>query len=136
MSAFASTLRQLRTDRMLSQSRLAERAGLDHSFVSRIESGSRMPSRDAVGDLATALGCSDPERYALLDAAGFGTPSNRPAFDLDMAKLHDCLQDERVSDEMRLALREGVKALLQVADAASAHPVFRVVRANRKELVG
>ena len=48
MVTFAPLLREYRDRRRLSQSRLAEAAGFDHSYVSRLESGTRMPTRDAL----------------------------------------------------------------------------------------
>ena len=69
--SFALTLREMRDRVRLSQSRLAERAGFDHSYVSRLESGSRMPTREAVTKLAEAMHLSDGDRDALLASAGF-----------------------------------------------------------------
>lgn len=70
-ATFGPTLRRLREDRTLSQSKLAERAGFDHSIISRWEAGTRDPTRDAVMRLAAALALSDVERDALLESAGF-----------------------------------------------------------------
>jgi transcriptional regulator with XRE-family HTH domain len=52
---FGKTLKHYREGRRVSQSKLAERAGLDHSYVSRLESGARTPTRDAVEQLSRAL---------------------------------------------------------------------------------
>lgn len=68
---FGQTLRPLREARHLSQSKLAERADFDHSYVSRLESGARQPTLDAVERLAKALGLAEPEAEALRMAAGF-----------------------------------------------------------------
>ena len=68
---FAPYLREMRDRSRLSQSRLAEAAGFDHSYVSRLESGSRMPTRDAVIKLATAMQFDEHDRDGLLAAAGF-----------------------------------------------------------------
>lgn len=69
--SFGSTLKQLREPRRISQSKLAERAGFDHSYVSRLESGARKPAREAVEQLADALEATLAERDQLLTSAGF-----------------------------------------------------------------
>ena len=43
---FGSLLKTLRERHGVSQSKLAERADFDHSYVSRLESGARMPQAD------------------------------------------------------------------------------------------
>jgi transcriptional regulator with XRE-family HTH domain len=75
---FSDVLKHMRGCAGLSQSRLAERADVDHSYVSRLESGARMPARDAVERLAEALKTSVADRDLLLSTAGFmpTSPSN------------------------------------------------------------
>jgi transcriptional regulator with XRE-family HTH domain len=69
--AFSQLLKQFRGENRVSQSRLAEMAGFDHSYVSRLESGNRLPTREAVVKLAEALRVSAREKDSLLAAAGF-----------------------------------------------------------------
>ena len=71
---FGGLLKAMREARRISQSKLAERADFDHSYVSRLESGARMPTRDAVERLASALTLSQSEEDGLLAAAGISTP--------------------------------------------------------------
>lgn len=52
---FARAVRIARAARGISQKELAERAGLDASYVSRIEFGERTPRQKAVASLASAL---------------------------------------------------------------------------------
>lgn len=73
MSAFAPTLKAMREGRGLSQSKLAKRAEVSHSYVSRLESGERNPTREAVDRLAAALRLDDEERDDLMLAAGFAS---------------------------------------------------------------
>ena len=68
---FGGLLKAMREARRISQSKLAERADFDHSYVSRLESGARMPTRDAVERLASALTLAQSEEDGLLAAAGF-----------------------------------------------------------------
>jgi transcriptional regulator with XRE-family HTH domain len=57
-----------------SQSRLGLLAGFDHNYVSRLESGARTPSRDAIESLARVLEASTAERDRLLTTGGFALP--------------------------------------------------------------
>ena len=68
---FGLLLKKCREARGVSQSKLAERAGFDHSYVSRLESGARTPTRDAVDRLGEALSLDRIERDAMLASAGF-----------------------------------------------------------------
>ena len=78
---FGAVLKATRQRRRpyLSQARLAELAGYDHSAISRIEAGARRPSREGVVDIAAALGLDRPEADALLMAAGFSPVSDDDA---------------------------------------------------------
>lgn len=68
---FGAALARLRTERGLSQSRLAHEAGLDHSYISRVERGKREPSRETVLALATVLDSTHRQTDVLLIAAGY-----------------------------------------------------------------
>lgn len=58
MDRVAVQVRQAREAKGLTQWRLAELVGVDHSMVNRIESGQRMPSMDLANRLADVLGLS------------------------------------------------------------------------------
>ncbi len=68
---FAELLKAHRESSYTTQSKLAELAEFDHSYVSRLETGARNPTRDAVGRLAKALNLSPRESDELRMAAGF-----------------------------------------------------------------
>lgn len=70
-TAFGSALKDVLTAHRLSQSRAAVMADYDHSYVSRLVSGSRMPTREFIDRLALHCGFSDDEWRRLLIAAGF-----------------------------------------------------------------
>ena len=63
---FAETIRQLRTDRGLSQSQLAEQMYVTRSTVARWESGSRMPDAMMISRLAKCLGTGTETLFSLL----------------------------------------------------------------------
>lgn len=64
--AFAETIRQLRTEKGLSQNQLAELMYVTHSTVSRWESGSRMPDIVMISRLAKCLGTSTETLFSLI----------------------------------------------------------------------
>lgn len=112
-SDFAILLRECRMAAHVTQSELARRIGVDHSFVSRLESDARQPSRATVWDIAWALGMDDAARDELLSAAGFAREGRRNLF-YDYPILHevyDALQrnlasQERLEQEIRQVIHE------------------------------
>ena len=114
---FGVLLKGLREGRRVSQSKLAERAEFDHSYVSRLESGARMPTREAVERLGHALGLGQGEEDALLAAAGFlprdvaSLLSDEPA----IGEVLDLLQDEAVPVEYRDNMRQVLRLLAEQA---------------------
>jgi transcriptional regulator with XRE-family HTH domain len=117
MSEFGQLLKSLRERRGVSQSKLAERADFDHSYVSRLEGGARMPTRDAVERLAEALGLGNTERDTLLASAGFlprdftNLLSSEPV----LGEVLDLLNDEQVPSEYRENMRQVLHLLAQQA---------------------
>ena len=121
MTDFGSLLKVLRERRGVSQSKLAERAEFDHSYVSRLEGGARMPTRDAVDRLGAALGLGESERDSLLAAAGFlprdvtHLLSSEPV----LGEVLDLLKDEQVPGELRENMRQVLHLLAQQARFAA-----------------
>lgn len=74
MWPFGSILKEFRETRGLSMSRLARLSSLTPGYVSRLESGQRHPSYDAVLRLAKALGLEGEERRRLFASAGYLPP--------------------------------------------------------------
>ncbi|MEK6372111.1 MAG: helix-turn-helix transcriptional regulator [Acidobacteriota bacterium] len=58
---FGQTVRRLRTERGLTQERLAELADLNVSYIGFIERGENVPTLSIVLDLADALGIESAE---------------------------------------------------------------------------
>ena len=114
---FGTLLKSQREKRGVSQSKLAERAEFDHSYVSRLESGARMPTREAVDRLGEALGLEQNQLDSLLAAAGFlprdvsSLLSNEPV----IGEVLDLLQDEAVPSEYRDNMRQVLQLLAQQA---------------------
>ena len=89
MSAFGECLAAQRHARGLSQAKLAEAAGIERSYVSRLEGGSRAPSRAMVLALAGALNATPEERDSLLAAAGYaGLMEGTACMRLDAIQRH------------------------------------------------
>jgi transcriptional regulator with XRE-family HTH domain len=110
---FGVLLKRVREARRVSQSKLAERADFDHSYVSRLESGARMPTREAVERLGVALGLSQSEHDALFAAAGFlprdvaSLLSDEPA----LGEVLDLLQDDQLPTEVRENMRQVLRLI-------------------------
>jgi transcriptional regulator with XRE-family HTH domain len=64
---FAAHLRALREERELSQTRLAELAGLNRNYVGDVERGRRNPCLDNILKLAEALDISPSELFRPFD---------------------------------------------------------------------
>jgi transcriptional regulator with XRE-family HTH domain len=118
---FARMLKELREDRGISQSRLAEASHFDHSYVSRLESGNRAPTREAVLKLADALELDARQRDNLLAAAGF-MPQRVESLFADEPVLSDVFQllsSEDVPEPVRMNIRQMLKVMVQQARLAS-----------------
>ena len=100
----------------MSQSRLAERSGLSHSYICRIESGDRMPSREALTFMADALHLSDGDRSVLFAAAGF-IDGKVPITDPVVISLAVLLADDDVPDHIRQSIRQQVSGITTLAGA-------------------
>jgi transcriptional regulator with XRE-family HTH domain len=108
---FGEALRRFRVARGRSQASLAAAAGVDRSYVNRLETGERgAPALPAVEALAEALALTDPEADQLLAAAGQLPRSLRalgPA-DPTLLLLAQRLTDPQLSPAARAALRATV----------------------------
>ena len=102
--SFAATLKQIRLAHHTSQSKLAEAADFDHSYLSRLESGQRMPTRDAVARIVTALALDATTADELYAAAGFMpdglTALNLPAELVELANALGDLPPQLMSDAL------------------------------------
>ena len=68
---FGHLLKHVRLMQRLSQSGLARRSNVDASYINRLESGQRKPSRETLLALADALGISDIDLDAWLLVSGY-----------------------------------------------------------------
>lgn len=109
---FAQLLKQFREVGRVSQSRLAEIAGFDHSYVSRLESGNRTPTREAVAKLADALQLTPEQRDSLLASAGY-MPQRVESLLADEPVLTEVLRLLQ-SRDVPEAIRHDVRQMLQL----------------------
>lgn len=93
---FGAVLQETLKRNRLSQSRAAEQAGYDHSYVCRLCLGQRAPSREFIDFLVAGCGLDADEAGQLYGAAGF----------IDT----DRMRDQRYSRE-DLALLEAARTL-------------------------
>lgn len=112
-AAFGSTLKRFRETRRVSQSKLAERAGFDHSYVSRLESGARTPTRDAVEQLAMAMELTQINRDELLASAGFlpGEVASLLSGEPEITEVLGLLQNAQVPESYRDSMRQVLRLL-------------------------
>ena len=66
--SFGNTIRALRAKKNLSQKELAERSGLDTSYISGIERGVRNASLKSLEKVAMGRGCPIAETFKDLDS--------------------------------------------------------------------
>jgi transcriptional regulator with XRE-family HTH domain len=114
---FGTTLKRFREARRVSQSKLAERAGFDHSYVSRLESGTRTPTRDAVEQLAKAMELEQVNRDELLASAGFlpGEVSSLLSGEPEITEVLGLLQNNQVPEAYRDSMRQVLRLLAEQA---------------------
>ncbi len=112
---FGTRLKQLREEQRVSQSKLAERAGFDHSYVSRLESGARTPTREAVTQLGSALQLEPGAQDSLLAAAGFlpREVSSLLSAEPEISEVLHLLHSEAVPVEVRDILRAQLRLLAE-----------------------
>lgn len=109
--SFGAVLREIRTAHRLSQERLAGLAGIDHGFVSKIESGQRFPSPDTLSDLARSLRLTPEERQRLYDAHGtIEHPIDGSRYP-ELARIVDYLENPRGDAECKEVLRSTITNL-------------------------
>lgn len=116
-AGFGKALKRFREGRQVSQSKLAERAGFDHSYVSRLESGARTPTRDAVEQLARALELDRIQQDELLAAAGFlpREVSSLLAGEPEITEVLGLLQNDEVPEAYRDSMRQVLRLLAEQA---------------------
>lgn len=110
---FGAVLRSLRERARLSQSAVARRAGLDPSFVNRLESGQRNAERSIAERLAVALDLESADADRLLAAGGhlpilFARVGLR---DPTLQTVVRILGDERLSPNERDDFREIIRLI-------------------------
>jgi len=116
MSPFADLLKTYRERANLAQMHLALLVSADHSYVSRLEAGTRSPSQPMALALADALLLTDRERDTFLAAAGYASSRMiRAAADPDLAAAADVLLDERIPDWWRDWLRRQLRDAVETA---------------------
>lgn len=114
---FGGVLKEFREGRRVSQSKLAARAGFDHSYVSRLESGARTPTRDAVDQLAIALELDGRFHDELLVSAGFlpREISSLLAGEPEITEVLNLLQNADVPEAYRVSMRQVLRSLADQA---------------------
>lgn len=116
-AAFGGVLKAFRESRRVSQSKLAARAGFDHSYVSRLESGARTPTREAVDLLAGALELGGVHHDELLVSAGYlpREISSLLSGEPEITEVLNLLQNGDVPEPYRASMRQVLRSLADQA---------------------
>lgn len=112
---FGALLRGFRVRLDMSQGDLGARTGFQHSYISRLELGTRHPSKDAVESLAAALHLNDEDRALLLHAEGYGF-GDEPVTDPRLLRLHAMLGDADLSDEIKADIGHLLRVALMLGE--------------------
>ena len=107
---FGALLTQFRTARGWSQTKLAERAGIDGSYVSRLEAGGRAPTREAIERLTDALVLPVVDRERLLAVAGFRSEAWDDPL---LSQLVEILADPTVPPEVAADVRTLIRVAIE-----------------------
>lgn len=111
---FGLALRQCRIRSKLSQNALAGRAGVNASYINRLESGERgAPTDGVVTCLATAMGLSSEETDSLLFAAGYLPLSLKELgpYDTTIQAVLRVLGNTKLSNESQADYRAVIECL-------------------------
>lgn len=68
LAAVAKTIKQVRTEKKWSHDELAERAGVDRSYISHLEAEKRAPSVPVLQKIAHAAGWKMSEFFTVVEA--------------------------------------------------------------------
>lgn len=122
---FSDTLRRYRQRARLSQSRLAGIAGFDHSYVSRLESGNRTPTRSAVVALGKAMQLSQVDMDSLVASAGYmpGQVESLLADEPVISEAFAVLRDVSVAEEAKDDLRASIALLIRQAQRSASRSI-------------
>lgn len=117
----------------MSQSRLATLMNIDHSYVSRMESGRRSPSKETADRLATIL-CRPEERDSFLVAAGFAPktyvhPNQYP----EISSIINFLEHPLTSDDHKRAIRQLLFGVSNAARAMVEGSTLERISGNQQE---
>lgn len=112
-SEFIQLLKRYRARKRMSQEQLGYASGVDHSLVSRLESGKRHPTREAISKLAIGLQLAPADVDALLLAGEYRpeSPTALIADEPELVNLYALLKNPRMTDPVRYNLR---KSLAQI----------------------
>lgn len=113
---FGDALQRIRRSRHISQAELARRIDVNHSYISRLESGQRAPSLDLIARIEAHLDLDDQECRLLRRGAGYlRTVEALVLADPVMMMLARALNDPAIPREAREAFRAQVVAMVEYA---------------------
>ena len=94
---FGARLKQIRTDRELTQPQFAELIGIEQSYLSKLENDKSQPSAEMFGNIIKALGMAPEAFLADLDPATQASLRHIP----QVIQFRDGVKTRRVHDARR-----------------------------------
>ena len=120
MTTFGTLLIRHRTQRGLSQPKLAKRCDLNHTCLSRLEHGNRHPTRETVERLIAGLDLTDSEATAFRSAAGFLNAGDGVVMRPVLTEIDQALSDPALPDAVAVTIRQQLDSLKRVLTAVIA----------------
>lgn len=111
---FGSVLKGVLNMHRLPYAKAAEMADYDHSYVSRLIRGARMPTREFIERLVIGCGFSDEEWDRLLIAADFAPRHAAALLDPELREAVEFLADASIPQPYRESLRLQISALVGI----------------------
>jgi predicted transcriptional regulator len=108
---FGETLEKYRSRQGIAQSRLAGMVDVDHSYISRLESGMREPSRSVVEKMCDVLLLEPKQRNEMFAAAGFLQDSEYVVTRLVLKDIDTLLNDQNMSPVIASVILGQLQAL-------------------------
>lgn len=110
---FGYKIKEARLSKDLSLRALANLAGLDYSYISRLEKGSHTPSRETVIKIAKAL---DMQTDELMIAAGYAPIEKKDENYSDIGPVGFLSRGDINIDELEKIINRAVKKALEERD--------------------
>lgn len=116
--AFALMLMALRERSGMSQSEFSKMVRMDHSYISRLESGGRVPSRETVRKISFILARTKEEERRFFTTAGFLPDDADFLVHENVQRLHDLMIRPDIPPVVRSVIEGQINAMIRAIEEA------------------